>query len=197
MESPDVILVERQHVQSPQQGESSLCLSCGLCCNGTLFDTVPLAPYDDTASLHAAGITDELADGVRRFQQPCSCHDGEECRVYAYRPAACRNYACDLLKRVRAGTIDDAEARRIIDKVIRLDRSLVAAAREIEPGGDSTWKSRRTRLKQLTERLEQVTDGETRQKIGGVMVQMVAEDRYIARNFGETIASGGAAQPEA
>ena len=171
---------------SAPQSESSLCLSCGLCCNGTIFDAVPVAPADALASLHAAGIATTIVDGEPRFGQPCIAHDGRECRVYAHRPAACREYRCDLLKRVEAGAIDYAEAAGVIGEVIRLQRKLDETVREIEPAR-SERTSRRVELVQLEERLKLSADAEAKRKLGTVMVQMVAMDGYIRRNFGASV----------
>lgn len=36
--------------------EQSLCLSCGLCCNGSIFMRVSLDAMDNVAALQAAGV---------------------------------------------------------------------------------------------------------------------------------------------
>ena len=51
----------------------------------------------------------------------------------------------------------------------------------------SSLKSRGIRLKHLTERLQQAPDPETKRKIGGVIVQIVAADLYLSRHFGGSV----------
>jgi Fe-S-cluster containining protein len=112
-----------------------LCLACGLCCDGTLFDLVKLEPDDDAGKLKALGLPVSFSRGrmpVARFPQPCSalCED-RSCRVYADRPGQCRNFECLLFKDAKAGRITFAAAlpvvklaRRRADKVRRLLREL-------------------------------------------------------------------------
>src|SRR5438067_11601285 len=113
---------------------SSLCLECGLCCNGVIFADVRLQPEDDPARLKALGLTistPHLRDGTRHFNQPCSALDGCRCRIYADRPAYCRQFDCLLLKSVNEGRTGTAEAlgtirtaRQGMDKVLGLLRKL-------------------------------------------------------------------------
>ncbi|MES2694864.1 MAG: YkgJ family cysteine cluster protein [Verrucomicrobiota bacterium] len=112
-----------------------LCLACGLCCDGTLFDLVKLEPGDDAGKLKALGLPVSLSRGkhpVARFPQPCSalCED-RTCRVYADRPWQCRTFECQLFKDAKAGRITFAaalpvvkQARRRADNVRRLLREL-------------------------------------------------------------------------
>ena len=112
-----------------------LCRSCGLCCDGTLFDLVKLEQGDDAAKLKALGLPVSISRGknpVARFPQPCSalCKD-RTCRLYAERPWQCRTFECQLFKDAKAGRISFAaalplvkQARRRADNVRRLLREL-------------------------------------------------------------------------
>ena len=114
---------------------TDLCLSCGMCCDGSLFDFVRLEPKDDAAKLASLGLPVTFSRGkapVARFPQPCSalCQD-RSCRVYADRPKQCRAYECGVFKEVKAGRMAFAEALRLVknvrrraDQVRRLLRSL-------------------------------------------------------------------------
>ena len=78
-----------------------LCLACGLCCDGTLFDNVQLGPRDDAKHLRALGLPVAVTRGraaVTFFRQPCAalCAD-RTCRVYADRPGQCRAFECGPL----------------------------------------------------------------------------------------------------
>ena len=112
-----------------------LCLACGLCCDGTLFDLVKLEPGDDAAKLKALGLKVAVSRGkvpVTRFPQPCTalCKD-RTCRVYVDRPSQCRVFECGVLKDAKAGRIPFASALRVVkqargraDKMRRMLREL-------------------------------------------------------------------------
>ena len=112
----------------------SICLDCGLCCDGTMFHAIDLDPSDDVDLLRGRGavlISDDLS---RRFQQPCVGFDGSCCTVYESRPTACRTYVCSLLESVNAGDTTVADARL----VIRRARELSAIVRDcLDPTADS------------------------------------------------------------
>src|SRR3954464_7170194 len=96
-----------------KSSNNSLCLECGLCCNGAIFADVRLQPEDDPARLKTLGLsisTPQSRQGTRHFNQPCSALDGCRCRIYTGRPAYCRLFDCLLLKSVNEGRTGTAEA---------------------------------------------------------------------------------------
>lgn len=165
---------------------SGLCLSCGLCCSGVIFSFVPVAPHDDVAPLEDVGIALAVVDGERRFVQPCAAHDGRECRVYARRPTACRQYRCDLLQRVEEGELEPAEALRLIGEAVRSSREIGQAIREIDPRADDR-QSRASLLKEFSARLEEPLDPETRRTVGSVVVRLLSLDAFIRQSFGSSV----------
>jgi Fe-S-cluster containining protein len=118
-----------------ESGEQ-LCLACGLCCDGSLFDHVQLGVGDDAKKLKALGLPIFVArikkTSVTHFRQPCValCAD-RSCRVYADRPGQCRSFECGVYKDAQAGRITSAtalrvvkQARRRVEKIRRLLRAL-------------------------------------------------------------------------
>jgi Fe-S-cluster containining protein len=115
-----------------------ICLTCGLCCNGTIFADVALQPGDNVDQLESAGMVlcggsrqKTAAENHARFSQPCAAFDGCRCRVYQQRPQHCRTFECLLLKSVKAGAREAKAALSIIrsardqaDRVWRLLREL-------------------------------------------------------------------------
>lgn len=100
-----------------------LCLSCGLCCDGSLFWAVPVKQGENVpAPLDADG----------RLRQPCACFNGA-CTIYAERPAACRTFDCRVLQTVQAGRRDDAWALKQIAGMRRVLAALDAALPGREP----------------------------------------------------------------
>lgn len=97
-----------------------LCLACGLCCDGTLFDNVHLRPGDDAAKLKSLGLPVKHSRGrtpIAHFPQPCAalCAD-RTCRAYAHRPNQCRTYECMIFKELQAGRIGGETALRTVKR---------------------------------------------------------------------------------
>lgn len=100
-----------------------LCLACGLCCDGTLFDNVQLGRGDDAKKMKALGLPVTVSRAptpVAFFRQPCtaSCSD-RTCRVYADRPVQCRTFECGVFKDAQAGRIPFADALRLVKQARR------------------------------------------------------------------------------
>lgn len=84
----------------------TLCLQCGLCCNGVLFADVRPEPGDESP----------LFAGRSRVNQPCPAfnHGTCACAIYSERPVRCRRFECRQLLGVQAGEITtDAALKRI------------------------------------------------------------------------------------
>jgi Fe-S-cluster containining protein len=78
---------------------SNLCLSCLLCCDGTLIGFVHVEKEEIPTLNDVLEIEkDSNGDGV--FLQACDnlCDDG--CTIYDKRPKQCRSFNCKLLKSV-------------------------------------------------------------------------------------------------
>src|SRR4249919_386734 len=106
----------------------SICIGCGLCCDGTLHGKTTVKPGDEPAVI-ACGL--EIGgEGQRRFfTQPCPRFSCGKCSVYPDRPEVCRTYRCALLKDLEAGAIGETDAR----ETIAVAKSLIAAVRLVDP----------------------------------------------------------------
>jgi hypothetical protein len=109
-----------------------LCQSCGLCCDGSLFGRVDLAP-EEVEPARRRGL--RVFHDARGFEQPCaalaSAGPGpgyRRCSIYDERPRACRRFVCRLYDRHRreGGPVEG----RL--RVVRRLRSLV---RDLEASG--------------------------------------------------------------
>jgi Fe-S-cluster containining protein len=133
-----------------------LCLACGLCCDGTLFDNVQLGPDDEAKKLKALGLpvfASRAKPPIMLFRQPCTalCAD-RTCRVYADRPGQCRDFECGVFKAAQTGRIKSAaalrlvkQARRRADQVRRLLRAL---------GDTDEYRSLTERFRRTKQRLD-------------------------------------------
>lgn len=102
---------------------TTLCQACGLCCDGTLFTSVPLTQSDETID----GV-EVRSDGSRRLPQRCACLDGTRCTAYARRPTACRRYECLLAVALNA---DEVPLPAALD-IVATAHQRIAAARSSE-----------------------------------------------------------------
>jgi len=78
---------------------SNLCLSCLLCCDGTLIGFVQLE-REEILPLKGLLEIEEDSNGSGIFLHPCKnlCADG--CTIYEDRPKMCRSFNCGLLNAV-------------------------------------------------------------------------------------------------
>ncbi len=94
----------------------TLCLQCGLCCNGVLFADVRPEP----------GERSPLFAGRARVAQPCPAFQTGDCtcQIYAERPQRCRQFECRQLLGVVAGEIMVPQALRRIRQARKLAAKL-------------------------------------------------------------------------
>ncbi|MBL8920288.1 MAG: YkgJ family cysteine cluster protein [Myxococcaceae bacterium] len=108
----------------------SLCLACGFCCDGTLFDRVPLV--EDELPLLSSVL--QVAPGAHHARQPCPALEGRSCRVYAERPLTCRRFRCLLLEAHEADEVSLAGAVEVVASTRAL-RAKVAEALGVPDAG--------------------------------------------------------------
>lgn len=127
MNSPvdEVKTVTGADVISPQS--SDLCLSCGLCCDGSIFGRARLRPEEYEVA-GSEGLERIDQDGESFFRLGCPCLDKTACQIYGKRPETCRTFRCALLRRLDSGEIElaaaeaiTAEARRLADRADSLN----------------------------------------------------------------------------
>ncbi len=112
--APQVKPVEVIPAPTPADAAAALCLDCGLCCNGVLFDQVRLVAGDNAKALSARGLKLKQR---RFFNQPCTALCGSQCTIYGDRPTRCRQFECRQYQRVAAGEIPAASAAGRIGEV--------------------------------------------------------------------------------
>lgn len=116
--------------QAPNERQAqSLCVGCGLCCNGSIFANVP-ARREELPRIRAAGVPADEANGAPRFHLPCPQLQGARCGIYEQRFSGCRAFRCALLVRLDTGRVTVAEAEAEVDKA----KGLLARIAALEPG---------------------------------------------------------------
>ena len=125
----------------------TLCRSCGLCCDGSLFGRGTLEP--DEVAVARKNHLRVIPRGTA-FEQPCSALSGSAtdrtCAIYAERPRACHAFTCRLYDRhTREG--GPLEARLEAVRRVRVLLQVVEATADEE--------KRRVVLEELTRRMEE------------------------------------------
>ncbi len=115
---------------------SELCLYCGLCCRGVIFNRAALEP-DEIKPAKNYGLHYFTANkGEYAFRLPCHLYQNNRCSIYSNRLSACKRYRCNLLKRLINGDIDLEESKLIVFQVKSLMNSINRQMSNVEPSGD-------------------------------------------------------------
>lgn len=109
---------------------STLCLECGLCCDGTLFRQVRLTP-EEQVRVGALKIATGKKRGADVMWLPCGKLEGKCCTVYEARPGGCRRFVCALGRALEANEVSLDDARACVrDMHARLEVLRVALGAE-------------------------------------------------------------------
>lgn len=110
---------------------SSLCVSCGLCCGGLLFERAKAYPVElDALAANGMAVTDEDR-GKTYFRLPCRHLRDTACSIYEGRFTTCRKYSCKLLDDVKAGLVGGQEARQRVGEAKALAARVAERAPEL------------------------------------------------------------------
>ena len=132
----------------------SICLACGICCDGTLFAGVTLVAKDNPKWLKATGLNIRQLRSEARLTQPCAALDGCRCNIYPDRPHYCRQFECLLLKDQLAGKLPRQAALAVITRAKRLAGKAAKILTSLDPRGENT--SLRKRYQRAEKRLSGV-----------------------------------------
>lgn len=117
--------MDTEIIQGPP-GEQEVCVTCGFCCDGTIFGHAHLNPgeKDSIPALMAANAT--AVEGEEYFLLPCPYFRGK-CTIYDIKRAeVCGRYRCQLLKDLEAGKISREDALKVVADA-RVMRDLIFA----------------------------------------------------------------------
>lgn len=156
----------------------SICVGCGLCCDGTLFKGVLLEADADVADAASLGFAVERTEARTFFPQPCRAFDGGCCSVYAQRPSPCQDYRCALLIAHEDQGLTTAEAEGLIRQAGSLrDRVRTGAAAAL--GADVSAVS----MAEVQRRLHVVVNAEDRRRHDELLLDLAALDVVLQRHF--------------
>jgi hypothetical protein len=153
---------------------STLCVGCGLCCNGALF-TAARAEPDEMPRLQSLGLEVEpMRGGGQQFRLPCRHHDEGRCGIYADRFLKCRTFRCALLKRLDEGELGLGEAQSIVIRA----KAMLARVAELDPAAAQF----RVRAVQRTQRAPAET-AEAAAKRRRLLIESLALDLFFDQRF--------------
>ncbi len=103
-------------MKSCERAEPSICIGCGLCCDGTLFSHLGVHDESDLGMpLRALGVEVIVVTDPPVFALPCPAVVEGTCTIYhLQRPRACAAFECDVATDLATGRFDRAEAQAII-----------------------------------------------------------------------------------
>ena len=115
-------MIDKTNDFESTKDSSTLCLTCGLCCDGTLIGFVAL----DTEELPRLKkiMSIEEANNSGFLLQPCKSYCNG-CTIYLERPTACDKYNCKLLDAVEEQEIPLNEAIKVTDEVKAMQTAII------------------------------------------------------------------------
>ncbi len=165
---------EADEPAAPMSDASTLCVNCGMCCNGVLFTNARAEP-DEVARLREHGlVVEQVRPGRTQFRLPCPHHHEGHCGIYSDRFLKCRTFRCALLKRLDEGETSLAEAQATVARA----QAMLARVTALDPGAS-----------QFLERTEQraqpapAGDGEDAARRRRVRIESLALDLFLDRKF--------------
>ena len=98
----------------PSKNEQDICVTCGFCCDNTLFD--------HASASNTQGLPTKIAEqvyfskGEKYFLFPCPYFNGC-CTIYDHpKPTICSSFRCKLLRKFSKEEMTKMEAMAIIEK---------------------------------------------------------------------------------
>ena len=162
----------------------TLCTTCGLCCDGSLFADVELAGRGEATALETLGLEIEDADEGHRglLLLPCRALKGTRCGIYPHRPECCRTFECRLLQEVRRGVVDLGRAREkvkdALGRIAHIQLLLVTLGQRDER---LPLKERCAEAQTLSE--EDATDPAMRRRRDELETAMASVESFILETF--------------
>jgi uncharacterized protein len=112
------------------RSEPSVCIGCGLCCDGTVLTHLAVADDSDLGlPLVALGAEVLVVADPPVFALPCPAIAEGVCTIYElHRPHACSQFECDLSRDVVSGARSRAEAEAVIVRARALREAVADGA---------------------------------------------------------------------
>lgn len=117
-------------MQSPKQ-EQNICLTCGLCCDGTLFFNAVLKKGEKgnlPQKMEEAYVKNKNGEF---FELPCAYFNGK-CSIYDKKKAhVCSSFRCNLLKEYSSDSVNKEDALSIVQNAQKLREEVLALSESL------------------------------------------------------------------
>lgn len=100
------------HASSPPPAER-LCLSCGLCCDGSLYVSTAIRA-EEVPVMTRLGVPVLKRGDQHLMTQPCAALVDLACRAYRERPRRCASYRCKQLVAL-AKSLEGVQREQFLD----------------------------------------------------------------------------------
>lgn len=163
-----------------EEGGQDLCVSCGLCCDGTVHDYANIESPADVADASRFAKFEIINDG-RAFRLPCTAHDCGKCQVYEFRPKVCRDFQCITLKALLRGDVTFPEARKIVEDAKERRANILNGAKSLGLPIDSNAIT----LNQITDLISRVRtgDGPHKARMAALALEVTELMFFVIRHF--------------
>ena len=155
---------------------SRLCVSCGMCCDGTLF-AYAKAEADEAAKLDAYGLERLFVRGKPRFRLGCRHLSCGSCTIYEDRFTICRSFRCALLRRYDAGEISLEDAMETVETAKKL------LANVLEQAPDAAHFSERESIRRRAAQWASAADLDTRRIEARLYLDIIALEQFLQSRF--------------
>lgn len=119
--------------------EQEICITCGLCCDGTIFYNAVLEPGEKGNLPEKIEQQYFSKDDKEYFRLPCLYFDGK-CTIYHSKKAVvCSAYRCQLLKDFADKKITRNEALDIIKNALKMREDIYQQYKTISGINNKTW----------------------------------------------------------
>lgn len=160
---------------------TDLCISCGLCCNGSLFHVARFSKKDDVNHWAAQGFELIEREGSQLFYQSCPKLDGRKCSIYKQpRPSICGKFRCTVLRKVQTGKLSPETAMELVRTAVSLTEKVHEGLKKC----DITPKRNFQETRQfLTRRLQEIDDRQQKKLISETLLNIYSFKEYTNHHF--------------
>jgi hypothetical protein len=155
---------------------SQLCVGCGMCCDGVLYDRAEVAE-GEADRMRRAGLDLFETEGKSYFRQPCPHSRCGRCMIYETRFRICRTFECALLRRVERGDVELSDAQEKVALAMRL------LAKVVEADPRAKTARERIRIRAALAEAAEGQSGEERRTISRRLLDIVALDSFLEQWF--------------
>jgi hypothetical protein len=125
---------ERSKIAPPD--EQSICITCGFCCDGTMFLYANLDPGESGHLPEKIELNRFVMNEKEYFRQPC-LYFADKCSIYDKKRAnICSGYRCQLLRDYSGGRVSLNESLDIIREAAEMRDELINQYKKLSGIGE-------------------------------------------------------------